>query len=742
MSSTTPRRRLLATAGALAVVSPLLPVGAAGAAAALPPTQDPREFACPPGRVPASGFDDISGNLFALEIECLAGYGITTGVTATRYAPGEQVRRVQMAQFIARVATEVAGLTLDTSDAGFTDLGGVSPAARDAINGLANAGVVKGRTATTFQPESPVQRDQMATFLVALQDRIAAAYPAAEDYFGDDGASPHKGNVDRLAAAGVVTGKSPGVYDPLGTVTRQQMAAFVMRYVEDRIEAGDLEGKYARNNEVLAVAPTDAMTLSLVNESGSAANPADDREFSITGLRPGVRYRITLVDASVLRDEAGVTRFPDADGDDVADVGASSADIVLVNGAAVARTAGGPAAPSTATATPVDGRIELTVDGEGEERVLPVVHTDGGRSLGLDLAADDRPIEAFGLGGATTFRIPAAGSSANAPDGEVVSLSAKGAAGTFVLSTAGDARGELRYTYDANYTYRIAGTLVPQQDFLAELSRGDGVVVGGYAATSSGNSQFDLATDTPTRPATSAEKGTTEQGGDDLTVTIVPGSPAAVGSYDRFIIQRATVSGATATDEATTGTVGTWTTIAEPAATSDADGSAAGFQYVDRNVPAGAYRYRAAAVVDDDRSDYGTDPRNETSTPPATPDTAGPVAADAALTDDRAPQGTTSAGDVFRITFDEPLATPPSDALIRVRPGNASSASDTLDLRNGVNATFSVSGSVLTVTLATGVRNTAYPLTIVAQAGITDANGNNWDLAGSSDLVVDAEPAP
>lgn len=734
------RRQLLAAAAAAAIVAPLLPAGAAAAATALPPTQDPREFACPPGQVPDAGFTDTGGNLFALEIDCLAGYGITAGVTPTTYVPGQNVTRAQMAQFVARVATKLGGLTLDSRDAGFTDLGRVSAGARDAINGLANAGIVKGRTTTTYGPDGDVQRDQMATFLSALQERVAPAFPAGQDYFDDDETSSHEAGINRLAAAGIVTGRTGGSYDPIGKVTRQQMAAFLMRYVEDQVEAGRFDGKYARNNEVLAVTPTEATTLPPAGDAEGDDDPADNRDYTVAGLRNGVEYRITLVEASVVRDEGGITRLRDADGDDLADVGSYTADIVRVNGAAVARTAGGPA-PSTATATPVEGRITFTVDGDAEEDVLPVVYTNGGRSPRLELAGDDRPIEAYGLGGVTRYRIPAAPTGSNGADGVVVSLSEKASTGTFVVDTDADVRGDLRYSYDDNDTYRVEGTLVPQSDFLAQLSRGDTVTVGSYSAQASGNSAFDLAGDTPTQPATSAEKGTGEQGGDDITVTVTPAEPSDLATYDVFVVQRARVTGAGNGDEMTGGTVGTFETIAEVSADADADPAVAGFQLVDRNVPAGSYRYRAAGVVDGDRSAYGADPRNETSVPPATPDTTGPAARDAVISDDRAPSGVTSDGDVLRITFSETLGTPPSDALIRVQAQVSESETRTLDLRNEANAVMTRSGSVLTVTLRPGVDGLPYPLTIVAQAGITDANGNNWDLDESTDLVIDREPA-
>jgi hypothetical protein len=230
---------------ALAVLACLTVGSGTALAATVPPAQDVRQFACPPAQVQDAGFIDVAGSPFTLEINCLAGYGITSGVTPSSYAPGREVLRVQMAQFIARLATEHAGLQLDTRDAGFTDIAGLSPSARDAINGLANAGIVNGLTPTTYGPAGQVKRDQMASFLARLQEQLGDGFRAGEDFFADDQANTHEDNINRIAAAGIVNGTGERTYSPGNPVTRQQMAAFVMRYVADRIQTGDVRSIYA-----------------------------------------------------------------------------------------------------------------------------------------------------------------------------------------------------------------------------------------------------------------------------------------------------------------------------------------------------------------------------------------------------------------------------------------------------------------------------------------------------------------
>jgi S-layer family protein len=65
----------------------------------------------------------------------------------------------------------------------------------------------------------------MASFL----SRALALPATATDFFVDDESSPHEDAINQLAAAGMVNGCQPGSYCPDGTVTREQMAAFLYR---------------------------------------------------------------------------------------------------------------------------------------------------------------------------------------------------------------------------------------------------------------------------------------------------------------------------------------------------------------------------------------------------------------------------------------------------------------------------------------------------------------------------------
>ena len=76
-----------------------------------------------------------------------------------------------------------------------------------------------------FCPRLPVTRAQMATFLVRALDLP----PASQDFFSDDIGSSHEADINSLAAAAITTGCAPGSYCPEQSVTREQMATFLVR---------------------------------------------------------------------------------------------------------------------------------------------------------------------------------------------------------------------------------------------------------------------------------------------------------------------------------------------------------------------------------------------------------------------------------------------------------------------------------------------------------------------------------
>jgi hypothetical protein len=90
---------------------------------------------------------------------------------------------------------------------------------------LAEEGITAGCGGTKFCPNGSVTRGQMATFLV----RAFGLPTTGTDFFTDDDANKHEANINRLAAAGITAGCSDDAFCPDGLVTRAQMATFISR---------------------------------------------------------------------------------------------------------------------------------------------------------------------------------------------------------------------------------------------------------------------------------------------------------------------------------------------------------------------------------------------------------------------------------------------------------------------------------------------------------------------------------
>lgn len=170
-------------------------------------------------------------------VDCAVHEGIVAGYPDGSYRPAVDVRRDQMATFIAR-ALDAAGVALpEGADGRFSDTAG-NPHARN-INRLADAGIVAGRSATSYDPAAPVRRDQAASFLLRAAaygtDASLAELHSDRRQFDDVGPdNAHFENVNGAAEQQLVSGND-GRYRPAMATRRDQMASLVirlLRYVE------------------------------------------------------------------------------------------------------------------------------------------------------------------------------------------------------------------------------------------------------------------------------------------------------------------------------------------------------------------------------------------------------------------------------------------------------------------------------------------------------------------------------
>lgn len=384
--------RLLGAVSVAAMAFGVLPISPVNAAIA---TTD----ACN-ASIPEDGFTDtgVDGTDVEDAVDCLVAYGITTGQSGTLYGTGGDVTRGQLATFVLNVLDQVDGFArpANAPDAFADDDGDTHEAD---INDAAALDLVKGFDDGTFGAGLPVQRDQMATYIInSLAEAGAPVAAATGDAFSDDDDSVHEGNINRLEAVDIVDGTVDGDYDPYRSVTRGTMAFFLTRTTEVLVDAA-LIAPFAVSNQ----------TFTVDGEEAAVNTVGDERQYTVTNAATGETHTIALFPAeAVTVDADGIVTFADveedADGDVVGnnladDIGNTPAEITVVNGTAVA------ADSQLVTVDPVGDTINFTVNSDDAVSVIPVVFFDADEDGQLDLDELNQPLEAelFGVGGEKTF---------------------------------------------------------------------------------------------------------------------------------------------------------------------------------------------------------------------------------------------------------------------------------------------------------------------------------------------------
>jgi FG-GAP-like repeat/Immunoglobulin I-set domain len=111
----------------------------------------------------------------------------------------------------------------------FADVPSSSPFHNDIIS-IATAGITGGCGGSNYCPTSPVRRDQMAVFLLKSEHGSAYTPPACTGIFADVPCpGPFTDWVEQLAAEEVTGGCGGANYCPDSSVTRAQMAIFLLK---------------------------------------------------------------------------------------------------------------------------------------------------------------------------------------------------------------------------------------------------------------------------------------------------------------------------------------------------------------------------------------------------------------------------------------------------------------------------------------------------------------------------------
>lgn len=191
---------------------------------------------------PAPAFTDITGHWAADNILFAASRGLLSGTSDTTFSPGTGMTRGMFVTALGRLA----GINPDSYKTGkFTDVKADAYYA-PYVNWAAQTGIVTGVTATTFAPDTNINREQMAV--------IMKNYAAKQGYdlpqtlkavtFADNAqiSSWAKDAVRTMQQAGILAGKNGNKFDPKGTATRAEVATVLRRFVEIVIDSQTANG--------------------------------------------------------------------------------------------------------------------------------------------------------------------------------------------------------------------------------------------------------------------------------------------------------------------------------------------------------------------------------------------------------------------------------------------------------------------------------------------------------------------
>jgi hypothetical protein len=209
-------------------------------------------------------FADVPPQAYYFDaVDKLEEQGITSGCSSTDYCPTNEVTRAQMAIFMVRAIYGSNGFTA-ASQPYFSDVP-PSTFGFQWIQKMYELGITEGCGSGMYCPSASVTRAQMAIFIIRTRFGATATftYPSSA-YFSD---VPSDGFgfswIQRMKLDSITSGCGAGIYCPNGTVTRGDMAVFIMRGAfNDLLPAG---------------------TPVITSISPATLSPGDSGTFAVTG---------------------------------------------------------------------------------------------------------------------------------------------------------------------------------------------------------------------------------------------------------------------------------------------------------------------------------------------------------------------------------------------------------------------------------------------------------------------------
>ncbi|PLS17832.1 hypothetical protein CVD28_09025 [Bacillus sp. M6-12] len=218
----------------------------------------------------AATFTDVSDR-YKEAVNYLVEQNITQGVTPTQFGVSQNIKRVDAAVMLAKAL----GLNTATAPAsGFTD---VPSRAEGAVNALKAAGVVNGKSATTFGADDNLTRGEVALILA----KAYAITSVTKQLKFTDVSERYEQAVIALTENGITSGKSETKFGTADAITRGEFAVFV--YKVETMETAP---------KVVAVTAVNGTVTATFNKAPETAPVAADFKVSQT-INGGTQTTVT-----------------------------------------------------------------------------------------------------------------------------------------------------------------------------------------------------------------------------------------------------------------------------------------------------------------------------------------------------------------------------------------------------------------------------------------------------------------
>ena len=162
---------------------------------------------------------------------CIRDRGITKGWPDGTFRPAQSVNRDQMAAFLYRMAGSPQYTPPTKSP--FKDVP-TNHVFYKEIAWMSEQGITKGWPDGTFRPTQQINRDQMAAFFYRMAGSPAYTAPKASPFKDVPTNHVFYKEIAWMNSQGIAKGWPDGTFRPYQPVKRDQMAAFLYRYDQQK----------------------------------------------------------------------------------------------------------------------------------------------------------------------------------------------------------------------------------------------------------------------------------------------------------------------------------------------------------------------------------------------------------------------------------------------------------------------------------------------------------------------------